>query len=58
MTMPTIGADVAKAYAIVLHLMQLPPVFILGIYCLMREQMGLLQLQSEGEELANESEQE
>ena len=54
MTIPTVGADTAKAYAIVLHLMQLPPVFILGIYCLMREQMGLLQLQSEGEELAQE----
>ena len=58
MSMPTIGADTAKAYAIVLHLMQLPPVFILGIYCLMREQMGLMQLQSEGEVLAHETERE
>ncbi len=50
--------DAAKAYAIVYHLMQLPPVAILGVYCLMRERMGMLQLQSEGEELAHENAQE
>lgn len=50
MTIPSIDTDAAKAYAIVFHLMQLPPVGILGAYCLMREHMGLLQLQSEGEE--------
>ena len=58
MTISTIGADAAKAYAIVFHLIQLPPVFILGIYCLMRERMSMLQLQSEGEELAHETERE
>ena len=52
MTMPNMNTDAAKAYAIVFHLMQLPPVGILGVYCLMRERMGMLQLQSEGEELA------
>ena len=56
MTVPSLGADAAKAYAIVLHLMQLPPVLILGVYCLMRERMGLLQLRSEGEELSRSAE--
>ena len=50
--------DTAKAYAIVFHLIQLPPVFTLGMYCLMRERMSMLQLQSEGEELAHEDERE
>lgn len=50
MTIPSMDTDTAKAYAIVFHLMQLPPIGILGVYCLMREQMGLLQLRSEGEE--------
>ena len=50
--------DTAKAYAIVFHLIQLPHVFTLGMYCLMRERMSMLQLQSEGEELAHEDERE
>ena len=58
MTIPMIGAAVAKAYAIVFHLIQPPPVFILGVYCLMRERMSILQLQSESEELAHETERE
>lgn len=57
MTIPTIDTNSAKAYAIVFHLMQLPPVAILGAYCLTREHMGLLQLQSEGEERSQDIEQ-
>ena len=56
MTIPSM--DTAKAYAIVFHLIQPPPVFILGVYCLMRERMSILQLQSESEELAHETERE
>ena len=52
MTTSTVTSDGAKAFAIVYHLIQLPPVFILGIVCLLGERMNLLRLKSEGDALA------
>ena len=54
MTVSTIDPNEAKAFAIVTHLIQLPPVILLGVWRLMHERMGLLQLQSEGKKLAHE----
>jgi len=56
MTIPAIDVDTAKAYAIVAHILQFPPIVTFGIWSLVREQMGLLQLQREGEEIAHETE--
>lgn len=58
LTVPEIGSNPAKAFAIVYHLIQLPPVFFLGFACLLGERMNLLQLQSEGESLAQGAESE
>jgi len=49
-TVPQIDSDTAKAFAIVYHLIQLPPVFLLGFACLLGEGMNLFQLRSEGDE--------
>jgi uncharacterized protein (TIRG00374 family) len=54
LTVPDVGTHTAKAFAIVYHAIQLPPVFILGIACLLGERMNLFQLRSEGETLARE----
>jgi hypothetical protein len=54
MTVPGVDINTAKAYAIAAHLSQLPPVFMLGIWCLMRDNLNLFQLQREGEEKAKE----
>lgn len=56
MLVPDINVDKAKAYAIVMHLAQLPPVIALGVYFLVTDHMGLLQLSREGEELAEQVE--
>lgn len=42
--------EVAKAIAILTHLFNLIPVVLIGLYCLMREQLGLLELQRESKE--------
>lgn len=49
---PGIQPDVAKAIAILAHLFNLIPVLVVGLYCLLREQMGLLELQRETEKVA------
>lgn len=50
MTIPGIDISTAKAYAIAMHLWQLPPVMIFGIWCLMRDNMNLFELQREGKQ--------
>ncbi len=54
MTVPDVSVSSAKAYAIVAHLIQFPPIIAFGVWGLMREHMGLLQLQREGEAVAEE----
>lgn len=49
LTVPEIGSNTAKAFAIVYHLIQLPPIFLLGLACLLGERLNLVQLHSEGE---------
>jgi uncharacterized membrane protein YbhN (UPF0104 family) len=58
MTAPALDVNIAKAYAIAMHLWQLPPVLIFGIWCLLRENMNLVQLQREGEAQAHEVQEE
>lgn len=58
MTVPGVDVSSAKAYAIVAHLLQFPPIIAFGVWSLMREHMGLLKLQSEGEQLARQMESE
>lgn len=55
MTTPDISVSSAKAYAIVAHLIQFPPIVAFGVWSLMREHMGLLQLQREGEAMSQET---
>jgi hypothetical protein len=49
MTIPGVDVNVAKAYAIVAHLWQFPPVLIFGFWCLLRDNLNLFQLRREGE---------
>jgi len=49
-----IDVDLAKAVAIIVHLMQLPPIGFLGVYFLTTEHVGLLQLRRESVELQSE----
>lgn len=53
-TMPEMDPNEAKAFAIVYYFVQWPAVLLLGFGCLLGERMNLLQLQSEGAELAHE----
>lgn len=55
MIMPNMNVDEAKAFAIINHLIQLPPVFILGIYFLMTDNFGLGSLASEGQKLSHDA---
>ena len=55
-TLPSIAVDKAKAVSIVAHLMNLLPIAVAGIYCLYREQFGLLELRRESEEVEEELE--
>ena len=56
-TMPQTDPDVARAMAIVAHLLNLIPVAAIGLYCLWKEDLGLLQLQRESETIqADETE--
>jgi uncharacterized protein (TIRG00374 family) len=54
MVVSGINIDEAKAFAIVNHLIQLPPVFILGIYFLITDDFSITSLASEGKELSHE----
>jgi hypothetical protein len=56
MTVPGIDVDAAKAFAIAMHLWQLPPVIIFGVWCLLRENLNLFQLQREGEKKSHDAE--
>lgn len=51
MTVPGVDVNVAKAYAIIAHLWQFPPVLVLGFWCLFRDNMNLFELQREGQEV-------
>lgn len=53
MLVPDISLNDAKAFAIVTHLIQLPPVFILGIYFLAKDRLGLFELSSAGEKMSH-----
>lgn len=50
MLMPEVNVDHAKAAAILIHLLQLPPVGGLGVWCLLRENVKLFELSREAEE--------
>lgn len=56
MITPGMNVDEAKAFAIINHLMQLPPVLILGIYFLITDDFSITALASEGEQLQHEEE--
>jgi uncharacterized protein (TIRG00374 family) len=48
--LPDTPANTARAMAIASHLLNLLPIALTGIYCIYRENLGLLQLQREGEQ--------
>ncbi len=52
LTVPDLGSNAAKAFAIVYHLIQLPPIFLMGVGCLLVERKNLVGLQADGEELS------
>lgn len=52
MLAPDIDINEAKAVAILIHLIQLPPIAILGVYFLATEGVGLRELRNEGEKMA------
>lgn len=54
MIIPDMNVDEAKAFAIINHLIQLPPVFILGIYFLITDDFSITALASEGEQLQHD----
>ncbi|PCJ54747.1 MAG: hypothetical protein COA73_14020 [Candidatus Hydrogenedentota bacterium] len=57
MVMPSMNVNDAKAYAIISHLIQLPPIFLLGLYFLITDNFGLGSLgslASEGQKLSHE----
>lgn len=51
MLVPGIDVDRAKAVAIVIHLLNLPPIGILGVHALLTEHVGLFQLRKESRAL-------
>jgi uncharacterized protein (TIRG00374 family) len=53
---PQVDLSVAKAVAIVAHLINLLAVVLVGLYCLHRERMGLLELRKEIAEIRGEDE--
>jgi len=54
MVLPGMNIDHAKAFAIVNHLIQLPPVIILGAFFLWKDGFGLTSLAKEGQEMSEE----
>ena len=54
MLVPGIDLDRARAFAIVAHLINLPPLIITGVYALMTERLGLLELGRQGAKLSGE----
>lgn len=55
MLVPDINVNHAKAAAILIHLLQLPPVGGFGVWCLLRENVGLFELQREATHEAEEA---
>lgn len=55
MLIPDIDVSQAKAMAIMAHLFQLPFIGFFGVYCLMREDLHLLALRTEGEQLTSKT---
>jgi len=55
LTVPDSSMDVAKAFALVVHFIQLPPVIIYGVYSLMSTNLSLRSLAQEGNELADKT---
>lgn len=49
---PALEMDLARAMAIVGHLVNLIPVVVVGVWCLSTEKLSLRQLQEEGDEIA------
>lgn len=54
MVMPGMNIDQAKAFAIINHLIQLPPIFLVGVYFLITDDFNISALASEGKELSHE----
>lgn len=54
MIVPNINIDHAKAFAIINHLIQLPPIIITGVYFLVTDDFNITALASEGEQLQHE----
>ncbi len=54
MVVSGMNIDQAKAFAIINHLIQLPPVIILGVYFLITDDFSITSLASEGQELSHE----
>lgn len=50
MLVPNINVDHAKGAAIVMHLMNLPPVALFGVWSLVRENVGLFELQKQAQQ--------
>jgi len=55
MTVPGIDINLAKAFAIIAHLIQFPAVLVFGFWFLLRDDMNLFQLQREGEAQAKQA---
>ena len=51
---PETSPDVAKAAAIIAHLVNIVPVMIAGVYCLYTEDLGLLELRRQSEQVEKE----
>ncbi|MFP6581869.1 MAG: lysylphosphatidylglycerol synthase transmembrane domain-containing protein [Candidatus Hydrogenedentota bacterium] len=54
MILPDMNVDEAKAFALINHLIQLPPVLILGAYFLITDGFSITALASEGEQMQHE----
>lgn len=54
MVVPAMNIDHAKAFAIINHLIQLPPIIITGLYFLITDDFNITTLASEGEQLQHE----
>lgn len=50
MLVPGVNVDHAKGAAIVMHLMNLPPIALFGVWALVRENVGLFELSREAQE--------
>lgn len=55
LTVPGSSMDVAKAFALVVHIIQLPPIIVFGVYSLMSTNLSLRSLAKEGNEMAEKT---